>query len=646
MKKIYFYILAFFAVFNMTVLPASGEDVPFSRGINLTNWFQASGSANIDFTRYTKHDFEQIKSLGCDVIRLPINLHSMTNGAPDYIIDPLLYDMLDQIVNWANDLNIYLILDNHTFDPAVSTPATIGPILTKVWSQMAEHYKNSSEYVIYEILNEPHGISDNAWNTIQQQVINTIRETDSTHYIVVGGSGYNSYNNLNAIPAFTDSMLIYTFHFYDPFLFTHQGADWTDPSMAPLGGVPFPYNADSMPSFPASLRGTWIESSFTGYSNTGNVSSVKSLLNIAINFKNLRHVPVFCGEFGVYMPNSRDTDRVFWYDAVRKYLEANGIAWTTWDYHGDFGLFRKGTSGLFDHDLNVSLLQSLGLNVPEQTPYQQKADSVGFMLYTDANGEGISKSRIGGGTLNYLSTDHPNNGIYCIFWTGAAQYDAIGFTFKPARDLSRLVEEGYALDLMVRGNSAKITFDVRFIDTKTASADDHPWRMRITLDSTSAEFNKQWKHLYIPLNQFTEQGSWDNAWYEPEGKFDWTAVDRFEIVSEQQSLLDKRLWFDNIHITNQDTAQVYDYSVVTGLHSSFSESVRIYPVPAHDILNISTNVNQPLSLKITDITGRIYHQRNFNSGDAVDVSSIPPGIYLLYLYQDSELRSVNKIILR
>ena len=56
----------------------------FTKGVNVTGWFQAGSAREIHFTMFTKKDFEQIKSLGCDVIRLPINLHYMTNGAPDY----------------------------------------------------------------------------------------------------------------------------------------------------------------------------------------------------------------------------------------------------------------------------------------------------------------------------------------------------------------------------------------------------------------------------------------------------------------------------------------------------------------------------------------------------------------------------------
>jgi endoglucanase len=361
MKK---FLLLLAAGLWMLAFSIQAQDAPFHRGVNVTEWLQGGNVKAIKQNLYTEKDFQQIKSLGCDVVRLPINLHSMTSGKPDYKIDPAFFQLLDKVVGWAEKTGMYLIIDNHTFDPAINTEAKIGPVLLKVWSQMAAHYKNGSKYIIYEILNEPHGITDQQWNPIQGQVISKIRESDTTHYIMVGGAGWNSYNNLEAIPAYNDKKLIYTFHFYDPFVFTHQGASWTNPSMVPLKGVPFPFKADAMPELPASLKGSWIGSGFNNYLNTGNMDYVKSLLDIAVRFKNERHVPLFCGEYGVYIPNSPAADRVVWYEGVRKYLEENGISWTTWDYHGGFGLFKTENGGSFEKDLNIPLVKALGFNVP------------------------------------------------------------------------------------------------------------------------------------------------------------------------------------------------------------------------------------------------------------------------------------------
>jgi endoglucanase len=625
--------------------PSAAQTVPFNRGVNLTNWFQVSNAEQIQFMRYTKTDFEQIKSLGCDVIRLPINLHAMTNGAPDYIIDPLFYSFLDQAVSWAEALNINLILDNHTFDVNSNTDPQIGTVLTKVWTQMAGHYKNSTGVIYYEILNEPHGIADDLWNSIQQQVIDAIRKVDTDHYIIVGPANWNSYNNLNAMPVYNDSKLIYTFHFYDPFIFTHQGASWVNPSMVPLAGVPFPYKADSMPPFPASLKGSWIESAFNDYANTGNAASVKALIDLAVQFRNSRNVPVYCGEFGVYMPNSSNYHRTLWYETVRKYLEEKGIAWTTWDYHGGFGLFKAGSNGLFKHDLNIPLLKSLGLTVPEQSAYIQKPDSTGFLIYTDFIESQIFESSYGSGALSFYAKDQPNNGEYCISWNGADRYNAVGFDFIPDKDLSGLVNEGYALDFMVRGNTASTAFDVRFIDTKTAVAGDHPWRMRVTIDAGTTSFDNRWHHLFIPLNTFAEQGAWDNGWFNPEGKFDWTAVDRMEIASEEESMVGINLWFDNMQITNLDTARVLVTSPFTGITSVKTPPVvRSYPNPFTDDLYIVDEMNTPLQLTVYDYTGRIRIRQMILSNTRLNTSGLPAGFYLLRITDGNESVTVQKLV--
>ncbi|MBK6949506.1 MAG: glycoside hydrolase family 5 protein [Haliscomenobacter sp.] len=260
----------------MALTSLSGQQVPFQRGVNLTGWFQATNARRIQFSLYSKTDFAQIKSLGCDVIRLPINLHVMTDGAPHYRVDPLLFAFLDSVVTWAEELELHLILDNHTFDPSTSTEANIGAPLKAIWPQLAAHFKNRSNRLYYEILNEPHGIADALWNQIQGEVIQAIRAVDTAHTIIVGPANWNSYQSLAAMPTYSDPHLIYTFHFYDPFLFTHQGASWTDPSLVPLSGIPFPYGAASMPALPAALRSTWIESGFQSYAREGTAARVRS----------------------------------------------------------------------------------------------------------------------------------------------------------------------------------------------------------------------------------------------------------------------------------------------------------------------------------------------------------------------------------
>ena len=608
----------------LTFLPLCYSQTPdFHRGVNLTGWFQKGAAGQVQFTRYTRKDFEQIKSLGCDVIRLPINLHFMTSGSPHYTLDPLFLFMLDQVVSWASELEIYLILDNHTFDPNEATTPAVEPILITVWSQMAAHFKDASRFILYEVLNEPHGISDALWNGIQKNVIAAIREHDPSHYIVVGGSGYNSYNNLQAIPDLGDDRLIYTFHFYDPFLFTHQGASWVTPSMAPLRDIPFPYRAGAMPSLPASLAGSWVNWTYNSYPQEGNEQKVRELIDIAVKFRDERNVPVFCGEFGVFIPNSDREDRRYWYQIVREYLEDQNIPWTMWDYHGGFGLFEQGGHDLFEHDLNVPLLEALEFNIPDQTPYVKQPDNAGFIIYDDYIGPGLFENGYGG-LQNYYHEDQPHYGKYCIRWSEADQYNTIGFNFSPNRDLSFLVDQEYSLDLFVRSEISNLSFDLRFLDSDTGDQ-DHAWRMRHIVDANQVTWDGSWQHLHIPLKEFVEHGAWEGEWFPPEGKFDWTKVDRFEISTEYVPIGNNGLLIDQIVITNQDTAMV-----ITGdFRSDEDRHLEIFPNPSAEWLYLKSPTNHLLDFTIRDLTGKVYSHGVSDSDGPITIQGFPSGMYLL-----------------
>jgi len=536
---------------------SQSQQCPFHRGVNLTNWFQASSAGGVQYTRYTKQDFQNIKSLGFDVVRLPINLHHMTYGEPDYLLENVFLENLHRVADWAEELQIHLILDNHTFSVQDDTDPGVGDILNKVWKQMAVQFADRSEYIYYEVLNEPHGISDALWNSIQQTVVETIRQYDTTHYIIIGPAGWNSYHNLSAMPVYDDDRLIYTFHFYDPFLFTHQGSTWNTPSMADVKNIPFPYDADSMPARPSVYAGTWVGNLYDSYPEDGTVQKVRDLIDIAVQFRNQRNVPIFCGEFGVYQPTSQEVHRVNWYHTVRQYLDSMDIAWTMWDYHGGFGLFEENSNGLFEHDLNIPLLEALDMNIPVQTEYKKNPDSTGFILYDDYLAHFVHEASYSDGIVDYFNREKPNNGKYCIHWTGASQYRAIVFDLRPDRDMTRLVSEDYAIDLMVRGDDPGISFQIRFIDSKTDDPGDLPWRIGININQNRVSFDLEWHHLHIPLKDLTEKGSWYiDTWYGPRGEFDWSDIDRLEIVPEERELGPRHVWLDNIHITNLDTARV------------------------------------------------------------------------------------------
>ena len=118
--------------------------------------------------------------------------------------------------------------------------------------------------------------------------------------------------------------------------------------------------------------------------------------------------------------------------------------------------------------------------------------------------------------------------------------------------------EDFALDFWVKGDAAGSDFVVRFLDTKTSVANDHPWRMDYTVNSSKAAWDNHWHHVNIPLKNFTDAGSWDGSWFNSTNSFDWKATDHFQIVSEYMDFAGKNFWFDNLRVTNDKTLSVQD----------------------------------------------------------------------------------------
>lgn len=632
---------------------AFAREAPFSRGVNLTGWFQKSSPRQIHLYQYTPEEFHAIKAMGCDHIRLPIDLHHMAGPGPEFLLDTLFLRLLDQVVDWAENVGLYIILDNHTFDPAVDTKPDVEPVLTACWRQMAKHFRNRSSLVLYEVLNEPHGISDGVWNAIQGRVIQAIREEDPLHTIVVGPANWNSYANLSLMPSYSDTNLIYTFHFYDPMLFTHQGASWVNPVIQ-IEGVPFPYDASRMPAMPSAFSGTWLQSAYQNYPNEGTENYIRAKINLAVQFMHQRHVPLWCGEFGVYNLYAPREDRARWIRTVREELESARIAWSLWEYRGGFGIFEKGTSGNIETDVDTLVTNALGLIPPVQKEPVEAPDTTGCILYDDFIGPGLlEESWTNNGTNDYFCTENPHQGSYCICMTGHGQYGNLTFRFSRIRDFSLLVERGFALDFWIRCDVPTTRLDIRFEDTKTDDPEDHPWRMRTTLSASNVEWNGEWQHVQVPLQDFTEHGAWDNnQWYNPKGLFDWSQVEKFCVVAEYHSLQGIKVYLDEIQILNPQSG-IKEKSMAQRNFSLFQN----FPNPFNPKTTIGFILEKPswVKFRIVDLNGKtvFYSEKLYPQSGMYTVEweakdsqghRLPSGIYL-YVVETPEERTVRKMIL-
>ncbi|SMO94711.1 cellulase family glycosylhydrolase [Gracilimonas mengyeensis] len=613
--------------------PPGLVETPFSKGVNLSQWFQDDTIQETFFTRYTKQDLIDIKSLGADVVRVPINFHFMTSGAPAYTIDTLLLNFLDQVLDWAEELKLHIIIDNHAIGQALTNSDRLDA-LVPVWTQLAERYKDRSEFIYYEIANEPN-MTPEEWFLLQQQAIDAIRSVDATHSIIVTSNGWGGVEDLKNMPVYEDENLIYTFHFYAPFVFTTQGAFWGEPNLESLAGVPFPYEAATMPSVPSELKGTWLEDALHSYPEEGNVEFIREQMDIAIEFGNKRGVPLYVGELGVYMPNAQQESRVNWYREVTRYFDEHKIGWTSWDYRDGFGLFYKDSDELFEHDLNMPLVEAMGFNTPPQTPLNIQPDTTGFTIYDDYFGDHIYDShyRYPQG-VNFYNQDTPDESEFSIHWSDARKFGKIEVDFRPDKDLTLLLEENYMLEFYMKTDASDLDMEIRFVDTKTDEDGDHAWRMTTTIDATMVTGDEEWHFVQIPLTDFAESGSYEDGWdYEPQGDFDWSRIDFFEI-SAAEPLQGQNVWIHDIHIVEQEPAvSIKDEGnkpIAFALHQNYPNpfnpsTIISYALPEKS--NIQIQVYNVMGQKVAELLNKTQSSGRYTLRWHAD--DLPSGMYLI-----------------
>lgn len=534
---------------------------PFHQGVNMTTWFElwSKGVGNLNY--YDKSDLENLKSLGADVIRLPVHFDNLSSGAPDYVINPLTWKYLDQVVSWCEELQIYIIIDDHSFNGIDKYPdeKTIANHLQKVWPQIAQRYKDRSNYVIYEILNEPTDIDVSTWNRIQGNALETIRKFDKTHTVVVTGTDWGGAGSLRKVKVYNDNNLIYSFHFYSPFVFTHQGASWTSKEETALSAIPFPYDKTRMPQLPKELKGTWMDDELkSNYKNNGTVEALRKEMEIAYNFSKKNNVPVWCGEMGAYNLNSLPEDRVRWYETVGSLLHEYNIPFTVWGFGGGFGLYRKNTSEQFPYDLDPQILSALKFTVPKDagSPIPKDAHELQFpfTIYDDMVAKGIRVDNWGDVVKETLMdcTSVPASGDYCIRWGNCKQYEALSFLFNSHISLSQVDKEHTYLSFKIRTKSAAF-FDVRFMNPETSTTE--PWRLSYTLSSNDYASDGAWHTVVIPLSSFKETGAWSsnkNKWLPAEDKFDWNEIGILQFCTEKTAVRGD-VFIDDIQLINIPT---------------------------------------------------------------------------------------------
>ncbi|TPM28209.1 cellulase family glycosylhydrolase [Mesorhizobium sp. B2-3-4] len=382
----------------------------FRRGVNAWPWFALTREFPAPRTDYawppfqsqrpvpTPADLRRLRQTGLDFIRLPVDPGPFL--AADAATRTKLLATLDDAVAAAIDADLGIIVNvqangaTHYWNPDRMVSSTAAPEFEAYRALVGELagrlQRFPADMVALEPVNEPPQSCDsNVWSLVQAALLTAARASSATLPLVVTGGCGSMVSGLAALdpqPLAAFEPILFTFHFYEPYLFSHQGAPWMrEPVYRALNNVPWPASAGSLEQTLASVRARMAQDTQTSqadkkaaYAETERVLKVyfdagpdrwfiDKYLGQARAWADAHGIArerIIMGEFGALRTDARYTaapnpDRARYIADVRQSAEASGFPWAFWDLFDGMGMMDDTTRAL-----DPAMVEALGLRTP------------------------------------------------------------------------------------------------------------------------------------------------------------------------------------------------------------------------------------------------------------------------------------------
>ena len=278
------------------------------RGINIGNTMEPPGGEGTWGNPPLKESaFDDYKKAGFTAIRIPITWDKHTSTTLPYTIDSTWLKRVEQVVDWGLQRGLFIIINAHHEDWIKKSFSD--STLTRfdsIWSQIAVRFRNKSDSLIFEILNEPYPMAEQNVNKLNAEVLKIIRKTNPTRIISFSGYMWSNSEQLvtAAIPDTSDKYLIGYYHSYDP--------------------------------YPFGLVGTG------SYGTTSDKNATKAKFDQVTAWAKKNNIPVILDEFG-YINKCEYNSRMCAYGTVVKQAINHGVGAFAWDDGGNFPIYNRNT---------------------------------------------------------------------------------------------------------------------------------------------------------------------------------------------------------------------------------------------------------------------------------------------------------------
>lgn len=273
--------------------------------------------------------------LGFTSIRLPVAYDNfLVKGTNN--INQQLMDELVEIYDFVASKNMNLIITYHYGSLyKKENKAKEADRIADMWSQVVAKFKGKGyDHLFFGLYNEPR-VTVEDWRYTKNRLMFLLRPKDLDRYWIVGSTNYNGIDamvQLRKVPG--DNKIIYTFHFYQPYLFTHQGAPW-DPEKTFIKGLPYPYMPTAMPPIPDRPMNRDMHYNYDHYSERASRDFIDARIKLVNEWIQINKVPVICTETGAIGTIPKEY-RENYFNDVMYVMKSYGIPAMIWDLDQTF----------------------------------------------------------------------------------------------------------------------------------------------------------------------------------------------------------------------------------------------------------------------------------------------------------------------
>jgi hypothetical protein len=381
-----------FLLLQMAAAPSFAAAFTVRRGINLDAWITWPPEAKWSdetvlrpFPEWRRSidlaDLKALKADGFDFVRMPVDPVVFLSPQTAAYRDGLYSDVL-AAARLVNEAGLKVIVDLHLMPNGPGRSAGMQSVLDdpKLFSAYLDVVRRMGltlaeedpHRVAFEVMNEPIVDCGTAagraeWKRKLKKLFAAARASATRLTLVLAGGCWSSAEGLSTVDprAIPDANILWTFHSYDPFVLTHQGASWAGDFIRYVKGIPYPPYAHPK-AFRKALAATrarigkdapWARrAGLLAYldEQAATVDTPEELkATMARPFETaakwadrygIPHHDVFLGEFGMIRQEYGSSTimpaawRAAYVGDMIGLAEAHGFGWSLWSYSGAFGV--------------------------------------------------------------------------------------------------------------------------------------------------------------------------------------------------------------------------------------------------------------------------------------------------------------------